>query len=38
MNDAAAVASNDVWAVGWMINASIIEHWDGSRWRVVLSP
>ena len=26
MNDAAAVASNYVWAVGWMISSSIIQH------------
>jgi hypothetical protein len=32
MNDAAAVASDDVWAVGWMISSSIIQHWNGSRW------
>jgi hypothetical protein len=38
MNDAAAVASDDVWAVGWMISSSIIQHWDGSSWSVVPSP
>ncbi len=38
MNDAAAVASNDIWAVGWMINRSIIQHWDGSQWTIVPSP
>jgi hypothetical protein len=38
MNAAAAIARDDVWAVGWMINTSIIAHWDGSRWRVVPSP
>jgi hypothetical protein len=38
MNDAAAVASDDVWAVGWMISSSIIQHWDGSTWTVVHSP
>ena len=42
----AAVASNDVWAVGWSYNASsgasvpqtLIEHWDGTSWRIVPSP
>jgi hypothetical protein len=38
MNDAAAVATDDVWAVGWMISRSIIQHWDGSSWSVVPSP
>ncbi len=38
MNHAAAVASDDVWAVGWMISSSIIQHWDGSSWSVVPSP
>jgi hypothetical protein len=38
MNDAAAVATDDVWAVGWMISRSIIQHWDGSTWAVVPSP
>jgi hypothetical protein len=38
MNDAAAVASDDVWAVGWMISSSIIQHWDGTSWSVVPSP
>jgi hypothetical protein len=38
MNDVAAVATADVWAVGWMISESIIEHWDGASWSVVPSP
>lgn len=28
MNSVAAVASDDVWAVGWMISTSIIQHWE----------
>ena len=38
MNDSAAVASNDVWAVGSNLSKSIIEHWDGRRWSVIPSP
>ena len=38
MNDAAAVATDDVWAVGSMVSGSIIQHWDGSSWSVVPSP
>src|SRR5205807_217402 len=38
----AAVAANDVWAVGVYdnhINAlTLIEHWDGSTWSIVPSP
>jgi hypothetical protein len=38
-----AVASNDVWAVGYYPNQSgirqtLIEHWNGSSWSVVPSP
>jgi hypothetical protein len=39
----AALARNDVWAVGytgpWLLAAQrLIEHWDGSRWKVVPGP
>ena len=35
----AAVASNDVWAVGELTDAAtLVEHWDGSRWRRVPAP
>lgn len=40
----AALASNNVWAVGGYFNATtrlyqtLIEHWDGSLWSVVSSP
>jgi hypothetical protein len=39
-----AVADDDVWAVGWYRSASLqhtqplIEHYDGSRWRIVPAP
>jgi hypothetical protein len=37
-----AIASNDVWAVGETGNISpfsaLIEHWDGTAWRIVSSP
>lgn len=40
----AAVADNDVWAVGWGFNQrlnayrTVIEHWNGTRWSLVKSP
>ncbi|HJT58554.1 MAG TPA: hypothetical protein VJ761_18750 [Ktedonobacteraceae bacterium] len=38
-----AIASNDVWAVGYGVNSSNVYrtltlHWDGSSWNVVTSP
>ena len=39
-----AVASNDVWAVGWYSTSApayentLIEHWDGSSWSIIPSP
>ena len=43
LNGVAAVSTSDVWAVGADTNSSLIdqtlvEHWDGSRWSVVPSP
>lgn len=35
---AAAVASNDVWAVGFSGFGTLAEHWDGTRWSVVPTP
>lgn len=46
----AAVAADDVWAVGWYASAApdseafggwhrtLVEHWDGNRWRTVAAP
>src|SRR5439155_2997484 len=35
----AAVSADDVWAVGERAGpATLVEHWDGRRWRVVPSP
>jgi hypothetical protein len=40
----AAVASNDVWAVGGLstggtgLNRALVEHWDGTAWKVVSIP
>src|SRR5205085_8696320 len=38
----AAVSANDVWAVGYSGCCdranSLIEHWDGSTWKIVPSP
>ena len=44
LDDVAAVASNDVWAVGQQTTpgdngtANLIEHWDGTAWSVITSP
>jgi hypothetical protein len=47
LNAAAAVAANDVWAVGFSphpsgtplyIRQTLIEHWDGASWSVIPSP
>ena len=43
LNDVRAASANDVWAVGQFSNASgfrqtLIEHWNGKKWRVVPSP
>ncbi|HMA35111.1 MAG TPA: S-layer homology domain-containing protein [Chloroflexia bacterium] len=34
----AAVAANDVWAVGYADTQTLVEHWDGSAWSIVPSP
>ena len=44
LSSVAAVADNDVWAVGWAFNPSlnayrtVTEHWNGTRWSLVRSP
>jgi hypothetical protein len=44
LNGVAAVAPNDVWAVGdtnssqRSVQITLIEHWDGTRWSIVPSP
>ena len=44
LSSAAAVADNDIWAVGWAFNAqlnayrTVTEHWNGTRWSLVRSP
>jgi hypothetical protein len=34
----AAVASNDVWAVGYASSQVLIEHWNGTEWTIVPAP
>jgi hypothetical protein len=34
----AALASNNVWAVGTTITGTLVEHWNGGAWSVVPSP
>src|SRR5438034_10541274 len=44
LSSVAAVADDDVWAVGWAFNQSLFayrtltEHWNGTGWSVVRSP
>jgi putative amidase-like protein len=43
LNGVAAVAADDIWAVGTNLNSSggadtLIEHWDGANWTIVTSP
>jgi hypothetical protein len=44
LSSLAAMADNDVWAVGWAFNAqlnvyrTVTEHWNGTRWSLVRSP
>jgi hypothetical protein len=43
LHSVSAAAANDVWAVGSSHNGSLptrtlIEHWDGTQWSIVLSP
>lgn len=34
----AAVAANDVWAVGYQNGATLVMHWDGATWSTIPSP
>jgi hypothetical protein len=38
LSGVAALASNNVWAVGTTITGTLVEHWNGSAWSVVASP
>jgi hypothetical protein len=38
LNAVAAVSSSDVWAVGYLNDGTLIEHWDGTQWSIVPSP
>jgi hypothetical protein len=44
LNGAAAVAANDIWAVGYLLSpagaavGTLTEHWNGSAWSIVPSP
>ncbi len=43
LNGVAALASNDIWAVGSQgslsgLSKTLIEHWDGTHWSIVKSP
>jgi len=38
-NSIAAIAPNDVWAVGTnALQATLAAHWDGTRWKIVQTP
>lgn len=38
LDGVAAVATNDVWAVGAGPNGNLIEQWNGTTWKVIASP
>jgi hypothetical protein len=38
LNGVDALASNNVWAVGYSDQKTLIERWNGTQWRVVTSP
>ncbi|MDQ2809237.1 MAG: S-layer homology domain-containing protein [Chloroflexota bacterium] len=38
LHGVAAVAANDLWAVGESGQQTLVEHWDGSSWSVIPSP
>src|SRR4051812_20260516 len=38
LRSVAAESANDVWAVGYTDNGTLIEHWNGTSWLVVSSP
>jgi hypothetical protein len=38
LDDVAAVSANNMWAVGTFNWRTLIKHWDGVRWSIVLSP
>jgi hypothetical protein len=33
-----AVAANDIWIVGYILNSTLTMHWDGTEWSVISSP
>ena len=38
LNGIAALAPNDIWAVGYTGDRTLVEHWDGSVWSRIPSP
>ena len=43
LDEVAAVSANDIWTVGSYnnnnkVSQTLIQHWDGSKWRIVPSP
>ncbi len=38
LHSVAAVAANDVWAVGFQSSSALLEHWDGTQWQLVAAP
>ncbi|HZU71103.1 MAG TPA: hypothetical protein VFA09_27760 [Ktedonobacteraceae bacterium] len=42
LDGVAAAAANDIWAVGYEntggLDATLIEHWDGTSWTIIASP
>ncbi len=43
LNAMDAIVANDIWAVGrtsfsYPVSKTLVEHWDGTRWRIIPSP
>ncbi len=38
LHSVAAVAANDVWAVGFQSSSALLEHWDGTQWQLAAAP
>ena len=38
LSSVTAVASNDIWAVGFGATVTLTEHWNGTQWSIISSP
>jgi glucose/arabinose dehydrogenase len=37
LRGASALATDDVWAVGWHANGTLVQHWNGTQWTITPS-